>query len=370
MRRALSLSLLAGLAALLAGCPELLEPQATVTSGQNAPTIDQAQAIPYNGPRARIAVITFDNKTGKGYGRIGQGMADMLATEFVNTNRYIVLERQELGAVTAEQDLARSGRIQPGTGAPTGQIEGAELLVMGALTAFEPDYQGGGIGIGGGRIHHRRGSFGGLGLGLKQSYVAIDLRVVDARTSRIVAATTVEGRASDIGGMIGAGGFGRHSVLGVGLGAFRNTPMEKAVRVCLAQAVQFVISKTPANYYHFNAAGQPVGAQPVAPPPPPVQPVAPPPPVQPQPVQPQPVQPQPVQPAPPAGGQLPAQVYVKAGAVKVYQQAQFTAAAIATVTRGTALRVQAQQGDWYGVQLPDGKLGWIMKNFVQTQPVQ
>jgi len=135
MRRALSLSLLAGLAALLAGCPELLEPQATVTSGQNAPTIDQAQAIPYNGPRARIAVITFDNKTGKGYGRIGQGMADMLATEFVNTNRYIVLERQELGAVTAEQDLARSGRIQPGTGAPTGQIEGAELLVMGALTA-------------------------------------------------------------------------------------------------------------------------------------------------------------------------------------------------------------------------------------------
>ena len=52
MRRALSLSLLAGLASLLAGCPELLEPQATVTSGQNAPTIDQAQAIPYNGPRA------------------------------------------------------------------------------------------------------------------------------------------------------------------------------------------------------------------------------------------------------------------------------------------------------------------------------
>ena len=359
MRHSLSLSCVAVLAIALAGCAELLEPQARVTSGQNSPTIDQAQAIPYNGPRARIAVSNFENKTGRGWQGVGNGMADMLATELVNTNRYIVLERQGLGAVTQEQDLARRGRIQQGTGAPTGQIEGAELLVMGALTGFEPNQQGGAIGIGGGRFHRRHGSLGGIGLGLSQSYVALDLRVVDARTSRIVAATTVTGRATDIAGMIGVGGYGRRSVLGGGLSAFHNTPMEKAVRVCLVEAVRFVISKTPANYYHYGAAGQPI-----VPPPPPGAVQPPPPPVPPG------VQPPAAAPPPPAAGPLPPQVYVKLGTVRVYKEPTLNSAVVATLIRGAALRVQSQQGDWYGVQLPNGNLAWIMKGFVQPGPVQ
>ena len=349
------------LAVAAAGCEEFLEPRARVTGGQNSPTIGQVQAIAYNGPRARIAVATFDNKAGgRSYRQIGYGVADMLATELLNTNRYIVLERQQLGAVTAEQDLARSGRVMPGTGAPTGQIEGAELLVMGAITGFEPNYQGGGLGAI--RIHRRHP--GGIGLGVKQAYVAIDLRVVDARTSRIVAATTVEGKATDIaagiGGIIGGGS----SRLGIGLGGFRNTPMEKAVRACLAQAVQFVVSRTPANYYHFGAAAQP--------PPAPVQPgVLPPPPAPvPQPgVQPPPP-PQPGAQPPPAAGALPAQVWIKLGTVRVYQEPKLTSATVATVTRGTALRVQAQEGDWYGIQLPNGTLAWVMKGFTSPAPVQ
>jgi uncharacterized protein YgiM (DUF1202 family) len=56
--------------------------------------------------------------------------------------------------------------------------------------------------------------------------------------------------------------------------------------------------------------------------------------------------------------------------VKVYQEANLASAAVATVSRGQALRVQAEQGDWYAVQLPNGALGWIMKGFVQTTPVQ
>jgi len=178
----LAATFLVVLAIALAGCESLLEPQATVTGGLNSPTIAQAQAVPYNGPRARIAVVSFDQKAAKGYGRVGDGLADMLATELVNTNRFIVLERQELGAVMAEQDLARSGRVSAATGAPTGQIEGAELLVTGAVTAFEPNYQGGSVG---GILLSRRHP-GGLGAGLKQAYVAIDMRIIDARTSRIV----------------------------------------------------------------------------------------------------------------------------------------------------------------------------------------
>lgn len=372
MRKMLMLMAVAVAAVALTGCEEfekLMEPQTTVRSGQNSPTIDQAQAVAYNGPRARVAVYDFQNKTGKQFYQMGRGMSDMLATELLNTNRYIVLEREKLDAVLREQDLARGGRVQPGTGAPTGQIEGAELLVTGAVTVFEPNYQGGGLGSI--RIHRRHP--GGIGAGIKQAYIEIDLRVIDTRTSRLVAATTVSGKATDIAGGIGGVIGGGSSRMGIGLGAYRNTPMEKAVRACLARGVQFVVSKTPAVYYHYSANNQPVPNvnQPPTPPPtppPPVQPPVTPPNLPPPP--PPPTSTGPATPPPPVGGaQLPAQVYVSLGTVRVYQKPALNAATVATVTRGTALKVQAAQGDWYMVQLANGTPAWIMKGFTSpTKP--
>jgi len=360
----LAATFLAALAIALAGCESLFEPQATVTGGLNSPTIAQAQAVPYNGPRARIAVVSFDQKAAKGYGRVGDGLADMLATELVNTNRFIVLERQELGAVMAEQDLARSGRVSAATGAPTGQIEGAELLVTGAVTAFEPNYQGGSLG---GILLSRRHP-GGLGAGLKQAYIAIDMRIIDARTSRIVAATTVEGRATDIAGSIGGVIGGGSSRLGIGLGAFRNTPMEKAVRVCLAKAVQFIVSRTPPQYYHYDTTGRPVGAAQPASQIPASSPIV----AQ----QPQPItrpqapaqqsQPQQPRPKPPAAGQLPDKVFVAFATVRICEKPDVQSKTVANAARGTPLAVQAKHDKWYFVTLPDGKSGWVLKAFTST----
>jgi len=358
----------------------MLEPSATVTGGTNTGTIDQIQAEAYNGPKARIAVLDFEQKAGQGYGRLGDGMSDMLATELLNTNRFIVLERQKLAGVLAEQDLARAGRVQPGTGAATGQVEGAELLVTGAITEFEPNYQGGGIGIGGGDFggHHR--GIGGLGVGLKQAYVALDLRVIDTRTSRIVAATTVTGKASDVGIGIGGVGFGHHSMLGGGLGVFRNTPMEKAVRTCLAQAVAFVISRTPPNYYHFTETGQPAqpgmmtpgGVTPTVVTPTVVTPTV----VQPTVVQPGQPTPPPVQPPPqppvpqPQPGALATTVYVAFATVNLYEKPDANSAQVASAAKGVALKVQAEEGTWYFVALPDGKTGWVLKAFTTPNAPQ
>jgi curli biogenesis system outer membrane secretion channel CsgG len=222
------------------------QPTARVTSS-GGPGMAQAQAVPYDGPRARIAVTSFTNKSARGYDyyeQIGDGMADMLTTELFHTNRFIVLEREQLGEVLTEQDLAASGRIKPGTEAAMGQIEGAELLVTGAITEFEPSAGGAGGGV----------LFGGLPIGVggggKKAHIAIDMRVIDAKTSRILAATTVEGSATDIGGM---GGFvvgGGLTELGIGLGGYAKTPMEKAVRITLREAVNFIASQTPAQYFH------------------------------------------------------------------------------------------------------------------------
>src|SRR5262245_1503670 len=129
---------------------QLIKPKATVTNPEGK-SIEEAQQESYDGPKARVAVARFTDKTGKGWwtGQIGDGMADMLATALFHSNRYIVLERQTLGDVLKEQDLGAAGRIKKGTEAPVGEIEGAELLITGAVTEFEGAQSGVGGGIGG-----------------------------------------------------------------------------------------------------------------------------------------------------------------------------------------------------------------------------
>ncbi|RTZ92409.1 MAG: hypothetical protein DSY91_03650 [Deltaproteobacteria bacterium] len=257
MKRYLGIGLVTVLVALFIACA----PTAEVTSGAGGPSIGQAQAEYYNGPKARIAVARFDVKAAKArgniygdYAQIGDGLAEMLTTELFNTNRFIVLERQQLEDILKEQDLGASGRVRPSTAAPIGQVEGAEILVYGAVTAFEPNYRGGagGFVIPGLNV--------GLGGGAKQAYMAIDLRLVDTRTSRILAATTVEGKSTDYGAIFGAVIGGGTTEMPIGLGGWKNTPMEKAIRVCIKKAVDFVASRTPAQYYHYNAQGMPVSA--------------------------------------------------------------------------------------------------------------
>ena len=239
---------------------QLFGPKATVTT-PGGKSIEEAQQEAYDGPKARIAVSQFKDKTGKGWwtGAIGDGMADMLSTALFHSNRYIVLERQQVGDVLREQDLGAAGRIKKGTEAAIGEIEGAELLITGAVTEFEGAASGVGGGIGGvggtaGRI------LGGIAGGLKKAHMAIDVRVIDTRTSRIVAATSVEGEATDFalgGALAGAGGGG---ALGGALGGWSKTPTEKALRVCIQEAVKFVVAKTPASYYHYGTGGQSVAA--------------------------------------------------------------------------------------------------------------
>lgn len=228
-------------------------PTATVTS-TGGPSIAEAQAERYDGPKARIAVGEFQDKTAKGgwtggwlgmfgisFPQIGDGMRDMLTTALFNTNRFMVLEREQLDEVLKEQDLAASGRIKKGTEAPTGEVYGAALLITAAITEFEGAAKGAG---GGTKI---------LGVsvagGVKKAHIAMDIRIIDTKTSQIVAATSVEGDATSfgLGGATTIGGS-----LPVALGGFSKTPTEKAIRVCIQKAVEYIVSQTPTEFYRHK----------------------------------------------------------------------------------------------------------------------
>jgi curli biogenesis system outer membrane secretion channel CsgG len=229
----------------LVGCASLTQPTAQVDT-----TCGAAPLPPYSGPKARIAVADFDVKAAKAGGEIGSGLREMLVTALINSSRFSVVERQVLGAVMQEQELAASGAAQAGSGAQRGQIKTADIIITAAVTEFEPQASGGAAGIGGGG-GVGSGVLGGLlGAALNKAHMAMDIRIVDTSTSEVLAATRVQGQASDVAGGFMTGFFGSFA-LGGGLSAYANTPMEKAIRVCIIEAVRYISQATPANYYKY-----------------------------------------------------------------------------------------------------------------------
>ena len=246
MKRSFAILSILLLVIALAGCETLSQPTAQVdnTAGTQA-------LPPYTGPRARIAVADFDVKAAQAHGQIGTGLREMLVTALINSNRFSVLERQVLSAVMQEQELSASGAAEQGGGGPQrGKIKTADLIITAAVTEFEPQASGGAGGVGGGG-GVGSGILGGLlGASLNKSHMALDIRIIDSSSSEVLAATRVQGQASDIGGAIMAGFLGSWG-LGGGLSAYANTPMEKAIRVCIIEAVRYIAQTIPPQYYKY-----------------------------------------------------------------------------------------------------------------------
>jgi curli biogenesis system outer membrane secretion channel CsgG len=147
--------------------------------------------LPAASTKPVLAVMKFQDETGTMpfQGGIGRVVTNMLASEIAAREVFTVVERRKLRAVLEEQDLAESGLLKPGEGAKIGQLTGAKYLVMGTITAFQPDTEtkvsGGGL-FSRARVEQTN----------RGSYLALDLRVVDTSTGEVSYARTIEGHTS------------------------------------------------------------------------------------------------------------------------------------------------------------------------------
>ncbi len=139
--------------------------------------------------KKRVAVATFEDKSGSGYNHLGAGVADMLATALVKSGKFIVIERQELDRVLAEQKLGESGLVTEQTAPKVGKLLGAELFVIGGVTEFgtKENNVGGNIPLFGGAVNTRT------------ARAVVDVRLVNTSTGEIIAAETEEGSESTTG---------------------------------------------------------------------------------------------------------------------------------------------------------------------------
>ncbi|MBI2118720.1 MAG: hypothetical protein HYT97_03730 [Elusimicrobia bacterium] len=166
----------------------------------------------YTGPKRRVGVIDFENKTAYGQTRLGQAASDILITELVKTGKFIVVEREKVNKLLEEQKLGLTGAIDPNTAAQMGKVLGLNAIVTGAISNFGVRTTGSDYLI----TQTKR----------QEATCTIDVRVVDAETGQILFADSGKGVSK-----VGSGSF-----LGLGTrGGYAESIEGDALRAAVSQ---------------------------------------------------------------------------------------------------------------------------------------
>ncbi len=214
---------------------------------------DIEETLTYQGNKARIAIGTIKPKADKCSSGMAAAVGEMLSTSLVNTGKFIVLASQEEVAELADEiEFAQSGYVEEGRGPEKGLMEGADLLITGAVTVFEPDAGGSGGGLGG--LTNK--AFGKIGVQTKTAKLEMDIKLIDIRTRRILKAKTIKAETKNWKTDMAGGGWTKDVALSGGLGMYSNEPMEKAVRAALAKTVDLVSKEVPKDYYRYQGQGE------------------------------------------------------------------------------------------------------------------
>lgn len=153
--------------------------------------VSQAPKIAHKGPKLRVGIVDFVNKSSYGAGRLGTSASDILTTELFKTEAFIVVERAQLKQVLGEQSLGQTGVVNPETAAQAGRVLGLNALVTGSISQF-------GVSTGG-------ADYGVYRQKVQTAKCTVDVRVVDASTGQLYFADSGKGefekKAQEVLGM-------------------------------------------------------------------------------------------------------------------------------------------------------------------------
>jgi curli biogenesis system outer membrane secretion channel CsgG len=222
MKKAALLAVAALAASTLAGC-------ATESSQALAvPTVASA-ARPYSGARALIAVGKFDNRSSfmrgifsDGVDRLGGQAKTILIAHLQQTNRFNVLDRDNLQELKQEADFKKQGQ----------SIKGADFVVTGDVTEFGRKEVG----------DHQL--FGIMGRGKTQiAYAKVTLNIVNIATSEVVYSTQGAGEYS----------LSNREVLGFGgTASYDATLNGKVLDLAMREAVDHLVTGVEAGAMSVN----------------------------------------------------------------------------------------------------------------------
>lgn len=96
-------------------------------------------ATPAPAPRKTVAVLYFDNHTGKpDYDPLGKGIAAMMISDLGAVQDIQLVERERMQDVVKEMDTQHTRYYDSTTAVNVGRMMGAEYIVVGAFAALQP----------------------------------------------------------------------------------------------------------------------------------------------------------------------------------------------------------------------------------------
>jgi len=210
---------------LLAGCatsPPVTGPADRDSAPAAVARRTQPQAeIVTKGPRKRVAVVRFQDKSAYGRGRLGGAVQDILMTELSKSGLFILVSRgQDLDLVLDEQDLAKSDTVKAGTGAKSGEVLGLSAIVTGAVSQFGVKQKSATYLVGASKV--------------QTAEATVDVRVVDASSGQVIFADSGTGIHEE----------SSTQVLGIGGTKGYDETMEgKALRAAIAKFLDNLIAR-------------------------------------------------------------------------------------------------------------------------------
>ncbi|RKX27420.1 MAG: hypothetical protein DRP45_01065 [Candidatus Zixiibacteriota bacterium] len=214
---------------------------------------DIEENLTYQGNKARITVGTIKTKASQCSYEMAASIGEMLSSTLVNTGRFVVLaSHEEVAELAEELEFAGSEYAESGQGPQKGLMESADLLVTGAITAFEPNASGGGGMLGG----LKKKAMGSVGVSSNKAQINMEIKLIDIRTRRVLKSKTIKAKSTSWSTDMTGGGWSEDLSMDGALGIYSNAPMEDAIRTVLAKAVERISKEVPKEYYRYSGQGQ------------------------------------------------------------------------------------------------------------------
>jgi curli biogenesis system outer membrane secretion channel CsgG len=205
-------------------------------SGCNMTLVDSIPPLPETLHAPVVAVTSFDNRAGsEGQWKLGDGMADLLVSELVQSRNFVVVERQHFDKITTEIERQQGGLFRPEGRTQRGHMKNAQYLIRGVINDFSQ------TGGGGFSVSFFRSLFL-LGRGYT-ARVALTLTLVDVETGEILSAVQSTGlvRTREAYAKV------RYDGISFGGDAFFETPLGKATARAIYGGVKQISKNMPEN---------------------------------------------------------------------------------------------------------------------------
>ncbi len=214
----------------------------TTLTGTSKELATSSSVSEYKGPKLRVGVVNFQNKTPSKVIGVGEAAADILGTILQKTGRFIVIPQQDMASILEQQRMGATGAINPDTAAKMGQILGLNAIVTGAVTAYSEVEEGADY-----LVYKRKKQI---------ARVTVDYRIVDTTTGVQLMADSGAGIYEKVTG--GALGLGAKSGYDPDLrdGALRDAltkAMVNMMKQLESQPWKGKIAKVSGNRVYINA---------------------------------------------------------------------------------------------------------------------